>query len=56
MLTEIDLDRNNAYQAEQQVQKEKERQELNKYCADQTIPEDCKAERIIDFQIRWGVM
>jgi hypothetical protein len=34
MLTEIDLDRNNAYQAEQQAQKEKERQELNKYCAD----------------------
>ena len=56
MLTEIDLDRNNAYQAEQQVQKEKEREELNKYCADNTIPNDCKAEAIIDFQIKWGLM
>lgn len=56
MLTEIDLDRNNRLQAEQQVQKEKERQELNKYCADNTIPSDCKAEAIIDFQIKWGLM
>ena len=56
MLTEIDLDRNNAYQAEQQAQKEKERQELNKYCADSRIPSDCKAEAIVDFQIRWGLM
>ena len=56
MLTEIDLDRNNKLQAEQQVQKEKERQELNKYCADNTRPEDCKAERIISFQIKWGLM
>ena len=56
MLTEIDLDRNNAYQAEQQVQKEKERLELNKYCADSRIPNECKAEAIVDFQIKWGVM
>ena len=56
MLTEIDLDRNNAHQAEQQVQKEKERQELNKYCADSKIPSECKAEAIVDFQIKWGLM
>jgi hypothetical protein len=57
MLTEIDLDRNNnAYQAEQQAQKEKERQELNKYCADSKIPSECKAEAIVDFQIKWGLM
>lgn len=56
MMTQEDLDRNNKYQAEQQVQKEKERQELNKYCADSRIPSDCKAEAIVDFQIRWGVM
>jgi hypothetical protein len=38
------------------AQKEKERLELNKYCADRSIPSDCKAEAIIDFQIKWGVL
>jgi len=55
-MTQIDLDRNNKQQAEQEIQKEKERQELNKYCADKSIPSDCKAERIIDFQIKWGIL
>jgi len=56
MMTQQDLDRNCRLQAEQQVQKEKERLELNKYCADRSVPSDCKAERIIDFQIKWGVL
>ena len=56
MLTEIDLDRNNKLQAEQQVQKEKERQELNKYCADNSVPDECKADAIIQHQIKWGLM
>jgi hypothetical protein len=57
MITEQDLDRsNNKLQAEQMAQKEKERLELNKYCADRSIPSDCKAEAIIDFQIKWGVL
>jgi hypothetical protein len=54
MLTEIDLDRNNKLQAEEELQKEKERLELNKYCADRRIPDDCKAEAMIDFQMKWG--
>jgi hypothetical protein len=56
MITEQDLNRNNKLQAEQMAQKEKERLELNKYCADRSIPSDCKAEAIIDFQIKWGVL
>jgi hypothetical protein len=54
MITEQDLNRNNKLQAEQMAQKEKERLELNKYCADRSIPSDCKAEAIIDFQINGG--
>jgi hypothetical protein len=56
MQTQQDLNKNNEKQSEQMVQKEKERLELNKYCADNSIPSDCKAEAIIDFQIRWGVL
>jgi hypothetical protein len=56
MQTQQDLNKNNEQQAEEMVQKEKERLELNKYCADRSIPSDCKAEKIIDFQIRWGVL
>ena len=56
MITEQDLNRNNQLQAEQMTQKEKERLELNKYCADRSIPSDCKAEAIIDFQIKFGVL
>jgi hypothetical protein len=56
MMTEQDLSRSNKLQAEQMAQKEKERLELNKYCADRSIPSDCKAEAIIDFQIKWGVL
>jgi hypothetical protein len=44
------------HNSEQMAQKEKERLELNKYCADRSIPSDCKAEAIIDFQIKWGVL
>ena len=54
MLTE--LDHSNKLQSEQEAQKEKERLELNKYCADSRIPSECKAEAIVDFQIKWGVM
>lgn len=54
MITEQDLDRNNLQQAIEEVQKEKERLELNKYCSDKSIPDDCKAEAIIDHQIKWG--
>jgi predicted acylesterase/phospholipase RssA len=57
MITEQDLSiEATNYQAEQMAQKEKERLELNKYCADRSIPSDCKAEAIIDFQIKWGVL
>ena len=54
MMTEQDLDRNNKQQAEEEAQKENERLELNKYCSDNSIPEDCKAEAIIDYQQKWG--
>jgi len=54
MMTEQDLDRNNKQQAEEEAQKENERLELNKYCSDQSIPEDCKAEAIIDYQTKHG--
>ena len=54
MMTEHELDRNNRQQAEEEVQKEKERLELNKYCADRRIPDDCKAEAMIDFQNNGG--
>jgi hypothetical protein len=37
-------------------QKEKERLKLNEFCADRSIPSDCKAEAIIDFQIKWGIL
>ena len=56
MITEQDLNRNNKLQAEQMAQKEKERLELNKYCADNSVPNSCKAERLIDFQIKWGIL
>ena len=56
MMTEQDLSISNKLQAEQITQKEKERLELNKYCADRSIPSDCKAEKIIDFQIKWGIL
>jgi predicted acylesterase/phospholipase RssA len=56
MQTQQDLNKNNEQQAEEMVQKELERLKLNKYCADNSIPSDCKAEAIIDFQIRWGVL
>ena len=56
MITEQDLYRNNKLQAEQMAQKEKERLELNKYCADNSVPNSCKAERLIDFQIKWGIL
>jgi hypothetical protein len=56
MQTQQDLNKNNEQQSEQMVQKEKERLELNKYCADNLVPSDCKAEAIIDFQIKWGVL
>ncbi len=49
MMTEQDLDRQNFQQA-----KEKERLELNQYCLDNSIPADCKAEAIIDYQQKWG--
>jgi len=54
MMTEQDLDRQNFQQAIEEVQKEKERLELNRYCADKSIPEDCKAEAIISFQTKHG--
>ena len=56
MMTEQDLSISNKLQAEQMAQKEKERLELNKYCADRSIPSDCKAEAIIDFKIKWGIL
>tara|TARA_R110000803_G_scaffold185527_1_gene247908 strand:+ start:220 stop:375 length:156 start_codon:yes stop_codon:yes gene_type:complete len=49
MMTEQDLDRQNFQQA-----KEKERLELNKYCSDKSIPDSCKSEKIIDYQLKWG--
>jgi hypothetical protein len=54
MITEQDLDKSNKNQAKEMAQKEKERLKLNKYCADKSIPNDCKAEKIIDFQMKWG--
>jgi len=54
MITEQDLDRNNLQQAIEEVQKEKERLELNKYCSDKSIPDDCKSEAIISYQQKWG--
>jgi hypothetical protein len=54
MLTEIDLDRNNKLQAEEELQKEVELLELNKYCSDKSVPDDCKAEAIIDYQKKYG--
>jgi len=56
MQTQQDLNKNNEQQSEEMVQKEKERLELNKYCADNSVPNSCKAERLIDFQIKWGVL
>jgi len=55
-MTEQDLDRNNRQQAEEEVEKELERLELNKYCSDSSIPKECKAEAIIDHQIKWGII
>ena len=54
MITEHELDRNNRKQAEDELQKEKERLELNKYCSDKSVPDDCKAEAIIDYQKKYG--
>ena len=54
MLTEIDLDRNNRKQAEDELQQEKERLELNIFCSDKSVPCDVKAEKIIDYQMKWG--
>lgn len=54
MLTEIDLDRNNKLQAEEELKKENERLKLNIFCSDKSIPDDVKAEKIIDYQVRWG--
>jgi len=54
MLTEIDLDRNNKLQAEDELQKEKERLKLNIFCSDKSVPDDVKAEAIIDFQKKYG--
>ena len=56
MQTQQDLNKNNKQQAEEMVQKEKERLELNKYCADNSVPSDCKAEAIISFQVKFGVL
>ena len=54
MMTEHELDRNNRQQAEEEVQKEKERLELNIFCSDKSVPCDVKAEKIIDYQTKWG--
>jgi hypothetical protein len=54
MLTEQDLERCNIIQAQEINQKEKERLQLNQYCADNSIPTECKAEAIIDYQLKWG--
>ena len=54
MITEQDLDRNNLQQAIEEVQKEKERLELNIFCSDKSVPCDVKAEKIIDYQMKWG--
>tara|TARA_R110000803_G_scaffold158087_1_gene222444 strand:- start:32 stop:202 length:171 start_codon:yes stop_codon:yes gene_type:complete len=54
MMTEQDLDRQNFQQAIEEVQKEKERLELNIFCSDKSVPEDVKAEAIISFQTRHG--
>ena len=54
MITEQDLDRNNLQQAIAEVQKEKERLELNIFCSDKSVPCDVKAEKIIDYQMKWG--
>ena len=54
MLTEIDLDRNNKLQAEDELQKENERLKLNIFCSDKSVPDDVKAEAIIDFQKKYG--
>jgi|TARA_B110000483_G_scaffold240651_1_gene321726 hypothetical protein len=54
MMTEHELDRNNRQQAEEEVQKEKERLELNIFCSDKSVPCDVKAEAIIDFQTKYG--
>ena len=53
MMTEKEIDKNFVKQIEEFIQKEQERLKLNKYCADNSIPDDCKAEMIIDYQTKY---
>ena len=43
-----------AVMTDSEIRNQIERLELNIFCSDKSVPDDVKAEAIIDFQTRYG--